>query len=61
MALSKLIDLAQGAIDDVFSDRSVKPQRTLDALSDLRSFIDFKMEAIKADMKRKEVEGRGRG
>ena len=49
----KLCEIAEEAIDDVFSDRSVTPEKTMDSLEDLSAMIDLKIECIKSDLRKK--------
>lgn len=42
------------AVDDLFSDTSVPAEVTLDNLEEVRAEIDFKIGAIKEDLKRRE-------
>lgn len=47
-----LVDAAEKAIDELFSDQSVSLDRTMDDLRDLRSEIDIKIGALNEDLKR---------
>jgi hypothetical protein len=52
----QLLQSAEKAIDDVFSDTRVSRKTTYVDLQDLRADIDIKLEALKADMKREDEE-----
>lgn len=44
------------AIDALFSDTSVPPEATLEALEEIQSEIETKIDCLKADIARKEEE-----
>ena len=48
----KLLEAAREAIDALFSDTSVSPEKTEDGLRDLRTEIEFKLKALEADRRR---------
>lgn len=50
----KLLEAAREAIDALFSDTSVDPEKTEEGLQDLRGEIDFKLKALEADRRRGE-------
>lgn len=50
--MKKKLATAMQAIEELFSDTSVGPEKTLAALEELRSEITMKMEALKEDLKR---------
>lgn len=54
MSHEDFYNAALEAIDEVFSDTSVSQGETLESLRDLRSEIDAKMNAIRADIQRAE-------
>ncbi len=47
----RLLDAAQKAIEDLFSDTSVSAAQTRSDLNDLRTDIDIKIECIDSDLK----------
>lgn len=51
-AHEKLVEAAREAIEKVFSDTSVSPEKTDESLRELAEEIDFKLNAIRADRKR---------
>jgi hypothetical protein len=50
----RLFWMAKEAIDAVFSDTSVSPQGTIDALQDLCDHCQMSIDAIECDLKREE-------
>jgi hypothetical protein len=48
----RLVIQATAAIAEVFSDVSVAPEETMDALIELRDDCDMKISCVKEDMKR---------
>ena len=49
---TKLLGDAEAAVEEVFSDTSVSPERILRSLEDLSSNIDFKVAAVKRELRR---------
>jgi len=52
----RLMEAAEEAIDEVFSDRSVSQRETIARLNNLMACIEIKIAAIKSDLKREEQE-----
>lgn len=52
--MKRKIKAAEEAIDDVFSDTSVSIHATLEAMENLRDGIEFKIQSLKSDIKRKQ-------
>ena len=52
----KLVEQARAAINAVFSNRSVGPETTIEALEELSDFIEASIEALRDDLKRREGE-----
>jgi hypothetical protein len=50
---NRLTELAEEAIDEVFSDTTVSPERTMEALQSLQGLIELKIGALKVDKKRR--------
>ena len=45
---------AMRAIDSVFGDTRVPPEATLEALEEIQTDLEFKIEALKSDLKKRQ-------
>ena len=50
-----LCEIAEEAINEVFSDTSVSAAKKLDSLAELRAMCDIKIEALREDLSRGKV------